>query len=150
MHIVKAVPRELHPVPKVGHIYLTAFIDEDVGAMVGDEVLGLFSFIFAEQRVKLGDAEYVIPYMTGLDETLHLQNMICRPAHIVYDYTAMMEREMSARKIQTQWLLYRKRKAAKVIKTAFLEWKDRKATVWNPNTFIGIVDMMVNFIRLKA
>lgn len=69
--------------------------------------------------------------------------------NILMDFTEYSRRNIAAYKIQSQWALYRQRKAVKCIERSYLSWKERRNNDWNPNTFMGIIDMYLNFIRLN-
>ena len=69
---------------------------------------------------------------------------------IITDYTNYITRTIAAHKIQSHWKFYKKKKTAiKTIEKAFISWKQRKDTFWNPYTFAGIADLYVNFIQLQ-
>ena len=68
---------------------------------------------------------------------------------ILMDYTEYLRKRNAARKIQSQWRLYKRKCAAvKRIEKAFLSWKARKV-YWSPYTFAGIADLFVEYVKLK-
>jgi hypothetical protein len=67
---------------------------------------------------------------------------------LILDYTKYCRENVAAHRIQSQWRLYRQRKAVKKIENAFLTWKHRKNNDWNPRTFMGVINMMLDYLRL--
>lgn len=71
----------------------------------------------------------------------------CYTEFITLDYTKHMRRKMACIVIQRTWRKHRQRKAIAVIENAFLNWKTKKNERWNPHTFVGMVDLMLIYIR---
>lgn len=78
-----------------------------------------------------------------------LKDWGCYNTDIIMNYTQYSRKNIAAHRIQAQWRLYRRRKAVKTIEKMFLAWKHKKTHAWNPYTFEGLANLVLEFVRLE-
>jgi hypothetical protein len=133
--------REHHPCPAMDTIYVLAS-DSTLESLHGS-LIRVTDILDWDPQLEAENPMYFI----GRNHSGKMGEWGCYTNYITFDYTNYMRKTTAALRIQANWQKYRKNKAAKTIQNAWLRWVDRKNTNWNPYTFVGIVDMMVNYIR---
>ena len=83
----------------------------------------------------------------GRDSRAYFGEWGTQKQYITFDYTNYIKRKIAACRIQATWRKYRRIAAAKVIQICFRQWKFNMEYRWNPHTFFGIVNMLLDYNR---
>lgn len=71
----------------------------------------------------------------------------CYTEYISLDYTEHIRKVIAASRIQNTWRRHRRDLAAKSIQRAWRNWIYKRDILWNPYTFVGLVNMVMMYNR---
>ena len=146
--VFMAAYRETNPILRIGDLY--ALNDEQLQndtksrlAILDD----IYDTTMYDGSIPIGVIMYGKPWTNPNEWTL--KDWGCYTTDIIMNYTEYSRKNIAAHRIQSQWRLYRQRKAVKKIELAFLAWKHKKNFSWNPHTFEGLVYLLIDFLRIQ-
>ena len=68
--------------------------------------------------------------------------------NVILDYSDYIKVKLAINKIVNVWIKYKRIKSAKKIQLAYKNWIYKKNYLWNPYTFIGMANLVIETNRL--